>query len=132
MRQDPEPEAVVALVIMRPASGQALTGQSVITAATLPQYRPDPGAAAAVSRLLSTQGFSVGPLAGIGMSMTGPRELFERFFGISVGANDDGGWTCADAHGAVSRSLPLGGLDDSIRHIVHTICFEEPAELAGA
>ena len=39
MRQDPEPEAVVALVIMRPASGQALTGQSVITAATLPQPR---------------------------------------------------------------------------------------------
>jgi hypothetical protein len=111
---------LVAIVILTPASGQAITGASAITAETLHEFAPDPGDADRVARVLADAGFSVGPLVGIGMSISGPRATFERFFGVAVDDAEEGGWL---ADGA--RELPV---PPALADRVHAITFEPPAE----
>ena len=111
---------LVALVVMAPASGRAITGAGEITAETLAQFAPDPGAVEDVTRVLAGAGFTVGPLVGIAMSISGPRETFERFFGVAVDDAETGGW---EAGGA--RELPVPA---ALAGRVHAITFEPPAE----
>ena len=82
----------MAQVILRPASGQRITGESVITAETLYLYAPRPESAATASRAFSDAGFEVGPVAGVGFSLSGSRELFSRFFQVEVADAAEGGW----------------------------------------
>jgi hypothetical protein len=111
---------LVAIVVLRPASGQAITGASAITAATLHEFAPDPGDADRVARVLADAGFSVGALVGIGMSISAPQATFERFFGVRVEAAEAGGWTAGGA-----RELPV---PPALAGRVHAITFEPPAE----
>ena len=53
-------DLVVALVLLRPASGRPLTGASRVTAETLEQYAPDPADAESVAGALREQGFEDG------------------------------------------------------------------------
>jgi hypothetical protein len=113
---------VVAIAVLKPASGEAITGNSQITAETLPAFAPAPGAADAVARTLGRAGFRAGPLVGIGMSVAGTRTAFEAYFGVPVRPAPDGGWLAGE-HG--TRELPLPAeLADS----VHAVTFEPPAE----
>ena len=111
---------IVAMVVLRPASGKPITGSSAITAETLSEFAPDPGDVQEVARVLAGAGFEVGPLVGIGMSISAPRDVFERFFGVAVSDAEDGGW---EAGGA--RELPV---PPALRDRVHAITFEPPAE----
>jgi hypothetical protein len=111
---------LVAMVVLAPASGQAISGASAITAATLHEFAPDPGDADRVARVLADAGFAVGPLVGIGMSISGPRATFERFFGVTVEDAEEGGWTVGGA-----RELPV---PPALEGLVHAVTFEPPAE----
>jgi hypothetical protein len=119
-----ERETIVALVVLRPGSGRAITGESQITAETLEQFAPDPGDAEVVARALADAGFGAGPVVGIGMSVTAPRDRFEEFFGIEVAQAEDGGWVVAGG----GRELPLDALPEALRERVHAVTFEPPAE----
>lgn len=119
-----ERETIVALVVLRPGSGRAITGESQITAENLEQFAPDPGDAEAVARALADAGFSVGPVVGIGMSVSGPRDRFEEYFGVAVADAEDGGWVVEGG----GRELPLDALPDDVRERVHAVTFEPPAE----
>ena len=109
---------IVAMVVLAPASGRAITGE--ITAETLAQFAPDPGDAEHVAGVLAGAGFAVGPLVGISMSISGPRATFERVFGITVDDAAEGGWEAAGA-----RELPV---PDALASRVRAITFEPPAE----
>jgi hypothetical protein len=111
---------LVAMVVLRPASGQEITGASAITAATLHEFAPDPGDAERVARALAGAGFAVGPLVGVGMSISAPRETFERFFGITIDDAEEGGWTAGGV-----RELPV---PPALAERVHAITFEPPSE----
>jgi hypothetical protein len=115
---------LVAIVVLAPASGQAITGASAITAATLHEFAPDPADVEDVTRVLADAGFGVGPLVGIGMSISGPRALFESFFGVAVRDAEEGGW---EADGA--RELPV---PPALAGRVHAVTFEPPAEAVTA
>jgi hypothetical protein len=115
---------IVALVVLAPASGRAITGTAEITAETLAEFAPDPGDVEDVTRVLAGAGFRVGPLVGIAMSISAPRETFEAFFGVPVQDAEEGGWA---ARGA--RELPVpAALGDR----VHAVTFEPPAEAVTA
>ena len=111
---------LVAIVVLAPASGRPITGDSAITAATLHEFTPDPGDAEAVTRALAGAGFSVGPLVGVGMSISAPRATFERFFGVTVEDAEEGGWTAGGA-----REVPVPPV---LADRVHAVTFEPPAE----
>lgn len=111
---------LVALVVLAPASGRPITGETAITAETLHEFTPDPGDVEAVTRVLVDAGFTVGPLVGIAMSISAPRERFASFFGVAVDDAEEGGW---EAEGA--RELPVPA---ALAGRVHAVTFEPPAE----
>lgn len=119
-----EEATTVALVVLRPGSGRAITGDSVITATTLHEFAPGPGQAEAVARRFADAGFDVGPLVGIAMSVAASRGRFEQVFGVRVEGAEGGGWIAAGR----GRELPLDGLPDALREGVHAVTFEPPAE----
>lgn len=114
---------LVATVVMRPASGRSLDDAPPITAGTLDAMRPDPAAVAAVTRALTAAGFTVGPLVGIAMAISGPRAAFEAYFGTGVETAAAGGWSAAGA-----RELPL---PEALAGTVHAVTFEPPVEPVG-
>jgi len=113
-------DELVATVVMRPASGRSLEDAPPITAESLDAFRPAPEDVEAVTGALAGAGFEVGPLVGIAMAVSGPREAFERYFGTGVETAAAGGWS---AQGA--RELPL---PDALAGRVHAVTFEPPAE----
>jgi hypothetical protein len=126
-----ESEEVTALVLLRPASGREITGRTQITADTLHEYAPDPGEAAEASRALSDAGFQVGGVLGVSVPVTGPRRLFEDYFGVSVQPADEGGWVAVDESGAARRELPVSNAPEPVAARIQAVTFEPPAELAG-
>jgi hypothetical protein len=117
-----EPEDIVAMAVLRPASGRAITGRSQITAETLGQFAPDPGDVDAVTDALARAGFRVGPLVGVAMSLAGPPAAFERYFGVRVRPAEDGGWVAGEDG---TRELPVPA---ELAGRVHAVTFEPPAE----
>lgn len=117
-----EPEDLVAMAVLRPASGRAITGRSQITAETLDQFAPDPGDVDAVTDALTRAGFRVGPLVGVAMSLAGPPAAFERYFGVRVRPAEDGGWVAGEDG---TRELPVPA---ELAGRVHAVTFEPPAE----
>ena len=117
-------ELVVALAVLRPASGRPISGASRITAETLHEYAPDPADAERAAHALRTEGFEVGPLGGIAMSITAPRGTFERVFGTGVEPAPDGGWVSE----AGARELPLEQLGPELAGRLGAVTFEPPGE----
>jgi hypothetical protein len=115
-------EEIVAVVVLKPASGRTITGAPDITAETLHEFAPDPGDVDAVSRTLTLAGFRVGPMVGVGMSVAGPRTAFEAYFRVQVREAEEGGWV-AGAGGP--RELPVPA---ELADRVHAVTFEPPAE----
>ena len=115
---------LVALAVLAPASGRAITGAGEITAETLAEFTPNPGDVEHVTRVLAGAGFRVGPLVGISMSISAPRATFEAFFGVPVEDAEEGGWK---ARGA--RELPVPA---ELAGRVHAVTFEPPAEAVTA
>jgi hypothetical protein len=122
------PDPAVAIAVLRPGSGIPITGSSRITAEHLADYLPDPAVAREVGDGLRAAGFTVGPLVGIGMSITGPAELFEHFFATSLQPAPDGSLFALDEAGEPSRELPLAAVPDALRRGLHAVSFEPPAE----
>lgn len=127
MSTDPGEEEVTALVVLRPAGGREITGDSVITAATLPEYAPDPGVAARVRATFEDAGFATGPVAGVSFTISGTRAAFERCFGARIRRGGDEGWLVEGGEEG-ARELPL---PPRLEQDVHAVTFEPPAELHG-
>jgi hypothetical protein len=121
-------QELAVLAVLRPASGRELTGEAVITAASLAEYAPDPKAAETVAGVLRSAGFGVGPLVGIAMTVTGSRERFERYFGRRLELADDGGWHTSDC----ATELPLDAVPHEARRHLVAVAFEPPAEAVQA
>ena len=121
-------ETVVALVVLKPASGRTISGDAVLTAQTGPEFAPSPGDVAFVRERLSEAGFEVGPLGGIAMAISAARSRFERYFSNEVAISSDGGWVWKDAGGRETRELPSASVPNDIAGRVQTVTFEEPAE----
>ena len=124
-------EPVTALVLLRPASGEEITGWTEITAATYARYAPDPEDADLVARRFREAGFEVGPPGGISLAVTAPRALFEGFFGAAVANAPEGGWVAGEDAASGARELPLSRLPQDVAERVFAVTFDEPAEPVG-
>jgi hypothetical protein len=123
-----DPVTVVALAVLKPASGKALSPAVRLTAENLASFEPDPAATLEVQRELRKAGFEVGPLVGISMALTGPAELFERFFNTTLDPQADGTWMSVDRRGTRRRELPLAAVPESFSRLLYAMTFEPPAE----
>lgn len=71
---------VSAQVVLWPAD-RTVDVDEPITSETLARHLPDPAVAEAVRGRFADRGFTVGPLVGIGFSITAPPEVFRATFG---------------------------------------------------
>jgi len=125
----PAPEHVlVAQVILRSGSGEEITGQSIITSESLHRFKPDPVDAGLVVRAFADAGFEVGPVLGIGMSLTGSRKLFERYFSVSLQKGRNEEWVVLEPGGHVTRELPSAALPTEVSARTHLVTFEPPTD----
>jgi hypothetical protein len=121
---------MVVLVILRPASGRRITGDSEITAETLGQYEPSDEDVNAVRAAFGEAGFDVGPLVGVSFAATGPRALVERFFGTKVSTSSITGAHVVSDSGDLSRELPLGNIAVEVANRLEAATFEPPEEVS--
>ena len=124
-------EQVTALVLLRSASGEAVTGETPITTETLARYAPSAEDADHVARSFRDAGFEVGPAFGISLTVTAPRGLVEDYFGTPVARAADGGWVATEDAESGVRELPLSGLPPDVTALVSAVTFDEPAEPVG-
>jgi subtilase family serine protease len=69
--------------VLRPPGGP-LTGREQITAATVRDYLPEPATVQNVRHFFERAGFSIEGQGGLGFSIVGPAEQFERVFGTKL------------------------------------------------
>jgi hypothetical protein len=68
---------------------------------------------------LSRAGFDIGPLVGGSFSISGPRQLFDRYFGLTLeGVRSP----------AVPEALPLERLPADVKGAVRSILFTRPPD----
>lgn len=75
--------AVSAQVVLWPAD-RTVDVDEPITSETLARHLPDTAEAEAVRRWFAERGFKLGPLVGIGFSITAPPDVFAATFGAAA------------------------------------------------
>ena len=120
--------AAVATVLLRSASGCVLSEWTVVTAANLHDYAPDPLVAETVRSWFEWAGFGAGIVVGVGFSASASIDVFERVFGVKLERWDAVGVRLA-ASGASDRYvLPLDQLPSEVWAAVLAVTFEPPPE----
>jgi hypothetical protein len=117
-----------ATVLLKSASGKAVSDSSVITSETIHEYRPAPNVVASAQKGFQSLGFETGPLIGISFSITAPIQTFERIFRVKLGQTKQGGLQATSPSGKVSERLPTQMLPGSLQAIVTAITFVAPPE----
>jgi len=75
-------------------------------------------------------GFTCGPAAGIGFSISAPKSVFERVFRVRIAVASDGSARLADA--PQEFDLPLTALPDDLRQLVAAVGFQRPLDFGPA
>jgi hypothetical protein len=120
-------EQISAQVVLRPADGRELTGHEVITSETVERYRPSPEAVSQVAEFLRAAGFQVSEEVGISFSITGPRPLFERLFGMGLEHRRRSGIDTVQTP-AGGLELPLDRLPPDVARFVQAVTFTPPPD----
>lgn len=140
---DPENELpVVALVILKAASGEPFDANTPIILENLERFKPDAAGVKTVVNAFENAGFRAGPLGGVSLSISAPRETFESLFGVNLMLAPDETWMVdpgmpakgnasirGKANQGATHVLPFDQLPWDIRQHVQTIVFESPVEL---
>ena len=121
-------ETVSAEVVLRPADGRPVAGGTPITAENLADFQPSAGSAGSAAAAFKAAGFTVGPLVGIGFSITGPARLFEDYFGAALKRTDDGGLNFAGGGDESFQELPAGNVPAELRGFVEGVTFVPPPD----
>ena len=118
-----EPPIVLARVLLRSAEGKRPGIDVPITAGTLGRLTPAPETITAVADHFARAGFVLLGRPGITIGISGPRDLFERHFGIELTLGADHAYTVAD--GAVDpTNIPEDHLPPAIRRAISQIALE--------
>lgn len=120
-------DVISAQVVLRPASGKALTPES-ITAQNIGDFAPSPDTVARATAALRAMGFEVGNVVGNSFSITGPPRTFENLFDVRVRPTERGGVTATREGGPGTYELPVDALPDSVRDLVEAVTFTPPPD----
>ncbi len=138
----PHETPVVALVVLKAASGEPFDANVPITVQNLDRFRPDAHDVQTVVKAFEDAGFDAGPLGGVSLSISASRERFEALFGVHLiyvpdanwrvdpgDSSDVGSTISGDADHSAMHALPLDQLPRDITQRVEAIVFEPPMEL---
>ena len=114
-------------VVLTPASGKSMEG-AVITAANVHEYAPPPAAMEEAKRYLAEAGFTLGASGGVGFSISAPKSVFERLFGVKLDVAPKGAVTVKGRKGERARELPLGKLPAPLGRKIRAITFGRAPE----
>jgi hypothetical protein len=117
-----ESPIVLARVLLRSAEGKRPGIDVPITAGTLGRLTPSPEAVTAVADHFARAGFVLLDRRGIAIGISGPRELFERHFGIELTLGADHAYTVGQAPDPTN--IPEDHLPPAIRRAVSQIALE--------
>ena len=121
-------EVLSAQVVLRGHGGASPSGDAVITAQTIDDFRPDADAARAIAHEFAARGFEVGSLVGNSFSITGPANLFERTFGAKLRKSKRAGMQVQSEGAVLGEELPLTRLDPSARDWIAAVTFTPPPD----
>jgi hypothetical protein len=93
--------------------------------ATLDAHQPRPHSLDRTQRSLNEAGFELGPAVGGTFAITGPTELFERFFDIQLRPDGRGGVVVGEAR---TYEIPADHVPPSLRDDVGIVTFSPPPE----
>lgn len=99
-----------------------------MTAANLWRIAPDPDDVRRVEDWFAEQGLETTPFVGIGVTLIGERNDFERIFATTVATDDRGGASCTDEKGRATEALPLDSLPWRVASRIVSVSFDGPAE----
>jgi hypothetical protein len=128
MNSTQKPSLISAEVLLRSASGRAVDGTTIITAATIKEYAPAPESVAKAQKVFADAGFQVASLVGISFSISGPSTLFTEFFKTRLQFNARSGVLSINSDGSTSYELPLNALPKSISDLVIAVTFSPPPD----
>ena len=119
---------ISAEVLLKSASGRSIDDTSLITAENVQDYAPSAEAVAEATRYFSEAGFEVGPVRGIGLSISSKASTFEEVLEIKLRPDERGGVVAVTTDGDESYEIPLTPLPGSIRALVVAITFTPPPD----
>ena len=121
-------QVVSAQVLLQPASGAAIDGETVITSENIQDFAPSPGAVAAAQEEFVALGFEVGEMVGVSFSITAPVETFEEVFGTSLSVDEQMGVQFVDEDSSQAPELPMDSLPGSLSDHVLVVTFAPPPD----
>ncbi len=121
-------QIVSAQVILHPASGKPIDGQSNITAVNIKDYTPSPETIAAAKTAFTGVGFEVGEFVGISFSITAPVSVFEKMFKTRLRQDQQVGIQAVRVDGSGSHELPLEALSVSMTDLITSVTFTRPPD----
>ena len=124
------PEQIVsAEVLLRSHTGALIDGNTIITSKNIAKYRPEAESVQIISQFFKNNGFQVGPLSGISVTVSGTANLFSCFFHTSLTNNERGGIQAILSSKMTSEALPIEILPKSVANLIITITFIPPPDL---
>ena len=120
-------KTVSAQVVLRSASGKAVTGQDAITSENVRDYMPSPETFNAAAQTFRAAGFEVSAAGPTGFSITAPVETFEKVFKTRL-QTGEGGAKAVRKDESTAFELSLRGLPTEISRYVEAVTFTPPPE----
>ncbi|MBI3970031.1 MAG: hypothetical protein HY332_01970 [Chloroflexi bacterium] len=121
-------ETVSAQVVLRPAGGRTLDGQSTITSETIGAFLPSSEAVATAREAFRAAGFDVGPVVGNSFSITAPAGTFRKAFNTQLRREARGSVQAVKEDGGAGFELPLEHLPEPARGLVSAVTFTPPPD----
>lgn len=124
MDQDRE---LSAQVIFKAADGTVPAAEINITAANIASFLPDPDAVERARDLLMEMGFKVSPAVANSLAISATAATFEKAFGFSIVANDQGVMFETSAQ-KKHRALTARSIPAKLQSDVYAITFGKPPD----
>jgi hypothetical protein len=122
-------KVISAQVLLFGEGGRRFTDAELVAANAAALQAPADAVSAATGYFRNA-GFEVGPVVGLGFSITGKASLFEKVFAVKLTADDRGAMQIAGKQGG--RALAVSKLPEQVRRCVAAIEFPEPPDFGPA
>lgn len=125
-------DRVTAHVLLRPASGDRVTGDTVVSRATLDRLSPGDSARRRAETGFAELGFETASRGVLSIAITGPKETFERVFAVKLAVSTRGDVEVFREGLERGHELPVAALPSSLSEIVEAATFAPAPDFGPA
>jgi hypothetical protein len=123
------PEQIIsAQVLLVPATGRVIDGNTPITSENIDSYRPAEEKVQLVSRYFRSRGFEVSSLVGISFTISASARYFSEFFQASLIEDETDGIQVMTGSNTPRSDLPLHSLDNTLESSIIAVTFVPPPD----